>query len=118
MHAAGRCLGYVPEHRARRAPAYLSDRLSQGAAWILGVNGGSHGAGAALVRVEGGEARLVLNAEEERWSRRKHEWGFPKHALAEAIAILAQHGDDPSAVAAVACGWDFAAFAASFLREV
>src|SRR5262245_36757829 len=103
MQVLGLCLGYVPEHRARHDLARLSDRLARGAAWILGVNGGSHGAGAALVRVEAGEASLVLNAEEERWSRRKHEWGFPTHALAEALATLAGRGEGPDAVAAVAC---------------
>ena len=118
MNVVGRWHGYVPEPQARRIVARLRRRLSQGSGWVLGINGGSHGAGVALVRIEGGEASLILNAEEERWSRRKHEWGFPTHAIEAALSTLASYGAGPDAIEVVACGWDFATFAANFFREL
>src|SRR5687767_4762452 len=111
MHTVARWHGYHPGQRAHRSMDRLQRRLSQGPGWVLGINGGSHGAGVALVRIEGGEGSLVLNAEEERWSRRKHEWGFPTHALDAARATLASYGAGSEAIDVVACGWDFGAFA-------
>jgi len=84
----------------------------------LGVNGGSHDAGAALVQVESGEARLVLNAEEERWSRKKHECGWPIHSLKEALSCVQSRGGRPDQIVAAACGWDFAAFVQTWVRQV
>jgi carbamoyltransferase len=118
LHVVARWYGYYPEQGTHRSVKHLRHRLSQGPGWVLGINGGSHGAGVALVRIEGGEGSLILNAEEERWSRRKHEWGFPTHALDAALTTLASYGAGPEAIQVVACGWDFAAFAGSFLREI
>ncbi|MFK7927123.1 MAG: carbamoyltransferase C-terminal domain-containing protein [Myxococcota bacterium] len=86
--------------------------------WILGVNGGSHDAGAALVQVRAGEARLVLNAEEERWSRTKHECGLPVHSLQAALSLVHSQGGSPEQIVAAACGWDFAAFVETWVGEV
>jgi carbamoyltransferase len=117
-HLAAGWLGYRPLERASRSRARIGRQLEQKPGWILGINGGSHGAAVAVVRIEQSEACLILNAEEERWSRRKHEWGYPAQALEAALATLANQGAGPEDIAAVACGWDFAAFAAHFLREI
>lgn len=106
---AGHWQGHVPLARAS---------VPRRSGWFLGVNGGSHDAGAALVEVRDGRARLVLNAEEERFSRRKHDWGAPTHSLAEVLRTLEAHGASPEHLVARAVGWDFPAFAAHFTSEV
>lgn len=116
LRRLGRWRGHVPvaDPAGRDALDGIRDALRDRGA-LLGVNGGSHDAGAALVAVEDGEARLVLAAEEERWSRVKHDHGAPTHALAEAAA-LAERLDLP--ILARACGWDFPAFAATWMRTL
>lgn len=111
MQWVARWYGYVPE---RRACVQTTDERP----WILGINAGSHGAGTALVRIGDGEASLMLNAEEERWSRRKHEWGFPDQSVEAAIRTMASFGDSPETIGHIASGWDFGAFSASFVKEV
>lgn len=44
---------------------------------ILGVSCYSHDSVAVLLR----DGHLIATAEEERFSRRKHDYGFPKHAI-------------------------------------
>ena len=44
---------------------------------ILGISCYYHDAAAALLR----DGRLVAAAEEERFSRIKHDYGFPKNAI-------------------------------------
>ena len=108
--------GHVPLAEADLGP--VGARLRERAGFVLGVNGGSHDAGVALVRVEDGVAELVLNAEEERFSRKKHDWGAPMGALAEALGTVERLGGSVDDVVVRACGWDFAAFVATWTREV
>jgi len=116
LRGLGRWQGHVPLQEADLGAA--GRRLRERPGWVLGVNGGSHDAGVALVRVHDGVARLVLNAEEERWSRKKHDWGAPTHSLAEALRVVRDAGDGAEDVVLRACGWDFPAFAATWAREV
>ena len=44
---------------------------------VLGLSCYYHDAGAALVR----DGKLIAAAEEERFTRQKHDFGFPKHAV-------------------------------------
>jgi len=59
--------------------------------YILGVSCFYHDAAAALLR----DGVLVAAAEEERFSRLKHDYGFPRHAIR---FCLKQAGIEPSAV--------------------
>lgn len=113
----GRWLGHLPLAEAGASLSQAGERLAQGG-FVLGVNGGSHDAGVALVHVEKGRARLVLNAEEERFSRRKHDWGAPDGSLRCALQTLDDLGAAPEDVWLRACGWDFAAFAKTFSQHV
>jgi carbamoyltransferase len=44
---------------------------------LLGISCYFHGAAAALLR----DGQLFAAAEEERFSRKKHDYGFPQHAI-------------------------------------
>ncbi len=110
--------GYQPERKWPGLSRTGVEKAQRRTRWFAGVNGGSHNAGAALVRVQDGEATLLLNAEEERWSRRKHEWGYPEQAIEALIETLRAHGAGPESIDVVTCGWDFGAFAAHFSTEI
>lgn len=61
---------------------------------------------------------MVLNVEEERWSRRRHDWGAPTHSLGAVRAHLDSEGVPDEEIVAVTCGWDFAAFAHTWAGAV
>jgi len=65
---------------------------------ILGIND-SHDAGVCLLEEDGG---IRWAASEERFTRVKQQWGFPRLALE---ACLQETGTDPSDIAAVAFGF-------------
>jgi carbamoyltransferase len=50
--------------------------------WILGISAFYHDSAAALVD----DGRIVAAAQEERFTRKKHDSGFPRHALAYCLA--------------------------------
>jgi carbamoyltransferase len=47
------------------------------ATWILGISAYYHDAAAALLR----DGEVIAAAQEERFTRRKHDWSFPIHAI-------------------------------------
>jgi carbamoyltransferase len=47
---------------------------------VLGISAFYHDSAAALVE----EGRVVAAAQEERFTRKKHDWSFPKNAIAYA----------------------------------
>ncbi len=70
---------------SRRQPAYKSNRpsiLFFGMTAILGISAFYHDSAAALV-IDG---RIVAAAQEERFSRKKHDERFPRHAIDYCLA--------------------------------
>lgn len=97
-----------------RTRARIRDRLEAGEdVWVLGINAGTHDAGVALVHATPTTATLVGSWSEERFSRKKHDPGYPSGALAAAWTALPP-GARPEFVAA----WDYPAFAATWARHV
>ena len=45
--------------------------------WVIGISAFYHDAAAALLR----DGEIVAAAQEERFTRKKHDSGFPRHAL-------------------------------------
>ena len=66
---------------------------------MLGVVDGLHDAGAALVR----DGRLVAAANDERFTRRKLQGGWPKHSIAAVLATAGVGRDEIEAVAVGGC---------------
>ena len=64
---------------------------------ILGVSCYYHDAAAALLR----DGQLVAAAEEERFSRVKHDFGFPAHAIR--FCLRQAQVDDPVANSIACC---------------
>ena len=69
-------------------------------AWILGITSGPHDSGACLLR----EGELICAANEERFSRRKHDGCFPKQSI---NFCLRAGGIAPEEISIVAHGWLF-----------
>jgi carbamoyltransferase len=57
---------------------------------ILGISCYFHDAAAALLR----DGRLIAAAEEERFTRRKHDYGFPQHAIEFCLGVGGIRGAD------------------------
>jgi carbamoyltransferase len=66
-----------------------------GSGYVLGLSAFYHDSAACLLK----DGALVGAAEEERFTRRKHDPTFPKHAIAY---VLSEAGIDPSALEAIA----------------
>ena len=68
--------------------------------WILGLTSGPHDSGACLLH----EGKLVCAANEERFSRRKHDGSFPMRSIQY---CLQSQGITPEQISVVAHGWRF-----------
>src|SRR6266550_8747600 len=64
----------------------------------LGINYGSHDSAAAIAR----DGQILFAIADERLSRKKHDGGFPLHAI---LASLAHVGATVADLDEVACGW-------------
>ncbi|CAE7244656.1 nolO [Symbiodinium sp. CCMP2456] len=69
-------------------------------AWILGLTSGPHDSGACLLR----DGALICAANEERFSRRKHDGCFPKRSIEY---CLQSQNIAPNDISIVAHGWKF-----------
>ena len=63
---------------------------------VLGISCFYHDAAAALVR----DGELIAAAEEERFTRKKHDYGFPAHAI---DFCLEAGRNPPSATSTTSC---------------
>ena len=69
-------------------------------AWILGLTSGPHDSGACLLR----DGALICAANEERFSRRKHDGCFPRRSIEY---CLQSQNIAPNDISIVAHGWLF-----------
>lgn len=106
---------------ARRRFAAIGEKLNRGeTVYLAGISAaGLHNSGVALVEItQTHGVRLICNNEEERFSGQKHTDRFPKHAVAELVALLAARGLTPAHVDAWLSAWDQPALYATFVRTV
>jgi carbamoyltransferase len=105
---------------ARARIATLSDKIGRGeTVYLAGVAAaGTHNSGVALVEVDRGGPRLILNNEEERFSAVKHTNAYPEHAIADMRDWLSARGHGPERIDAWFTSWDYVALSATLVRTL
>jgi hypothetical protein len=58
-------------------PAYMALDPQRGSTWILGISAYYHDSAACLTK----DGRIVAAAQEERFTRKKHDPRFPSHSI-------------------------------------
>jgi carbamoyltransferase len=101
--------------------AHVRDKLRRGETVYLAGLGppGTHNSGVALVEVtQANGPRLIVNNEEERFSRNKHTTEYPRRSIDAMVATLRGMGRDIGDIDAWLTSWDYPTLAGTLARSV
>jgi carbamoyltransferase len=94
---------------ARERIRSMQAKLTRGEAiYLLGISSGGHDSGISLVRTSLSQGtELLLNNQEERFTGKKHDGGFPEKSIEALKAEMARLGVGLADIHACVASWDY-----------